>query len=257
MNSKLLAIFIILLLVFSAGCTVKVGPQKAAEDNVSTEAAAPVEAEKEVVEAEKEEDTTEPVETVNCGPYWLEYQEHLKSGFSHIAAVKLTHECVEAYAPTGQETSATPKTSAKAVDAEADVLSYLQENPIAQFGDLADRIRRVTITGTVANLTYSTTTTDPSQESAYLSGVLLAQFPDVATVVVTGYNHEDKVMEASLKRFTRKKYNFNNYKLWFPDYEYNECTEDSECNDNNDCTRDFCKDKKCYNSKLVSSVCLP
>lgn len=255
MNSKLLAIFIILLLVFSAGCTVKVGPQKAAEETISAEE---TESGEETIEAEKTEETAEPAETVDCGPYWLEYQEHLDSGFSETAAVALTHECVKTYTPTGQETTAstTPSTTAKAVDSEKEVLTYLQENPIAQFDDMSNRILKVTITGTSAKLTYRTSTNDPSQESAYLSGVLLVQFPDVDTVDITGYNHEDKEMEASLKHFTRRKYNFNNYELWFPNYEYNECTEDSECEDNDECTKDFCKDKKCYNTKLLKSGCL-
>jgi len=239
---------------------VKVGPQKAAEENVSTEATEPV---KETVEAEeKAEEMPEPAETVECGSYWLQYKEHLKSGFSETASVALTHECVKTYVSTGNEVASdgTPASSVPAdagpeTDSEEEVLSYFKENPIAQFEGMSDRILKVTTTGTSAKLTYRTSTNDPSQESAYLCGVLLVQFPDIDTVDVTGYNHEDKEMEASLKHFTRKKYNFNNYKLWFPDYEYNECTEDSECEDNDECTRDFCKGKKCYNSKLVNSAC--
>jgi hypothetical protein len=80
-------------------------------------------------------------------------------------------------------------------------------------------------------------------------------YSDIDEVNVTGYNAENKEMEAAKKTFKRSKFNFNNYKTWFPDYVYDECEGDDDCADNNDCTKDLCKENKCYNSKIVNTGC--
>jgi len=260
-------ILLILLVVAAAGCTVKVGPEG---ENAETGEIEDVETE------EAEEETETDTDTVDCVQYYKEYKEHLASGFSETAAVALTNECVKTHSPTADElaaiaasssssspssasspsstTTTTPAAIAQAGDVQ-DVKSYMEENPQAQFPDLIERLQDVTTTSDTIALSFSTGLADPGSEAVYLSGVLLVVYPATEKVNVTGYNDEDKEMEAGTKRFTRKKYNFNNYKTWFPDYEYNECTEDEECADTNECTRDFCKDKRCYNSRLVTSSC--
>lgn len=279
-RTKLVIISILLLFVFSAGCIFKSSDLKSASgDNASIKKIEPLEdvdstAGASADSADVEENTSTEPETatpgIDCGPYWAKYKEYVDAGFSENAAVLMTHECVKTYTPTGNEvapetlpssgsssdsSSGNASSSAASYGNTTDVTNYMQEHPIAKFDTLADRITTVEVKGETAVLSYSTSVTDPSAESVYLCGVLFIVYPDIAKTNVTGLNDEGKAMEKSVKVFTRKSYNFNNYETWFPEYKYTECTQDSDCADTDDCTQDFCKDGRCYNSHLVTSSC--
>ena len=260
---KLLIFSILLLLIITAGCVFKVGPEAETTDEPGK--IAPLEdAEQTVVieeaeeEAEADDDAT-VVETVDCGPFWLQYKVHLADGFSETAAAALTNDCVKTYVPNGSEISSdisgieTP--TGPSFDAITEITNYLSANPVAAFPDLSTRLLTASKSSDFAKITYRTSVMDPGTESVYLCGVLLLKYPGIDEVNVTGLNDDDKEMEASIKHFERKKYNFNNYKIWFPDFEYDECAEDIDCDDDNECTKDFCREQKCYNSKLVIDNC--
>jgi len=260
MNSKFIALCLVMLIVLSAGCVVKLRDI----DNMNTSTCTSCKDDEISDSQSEQEETEETIETdeIECGSYWLEYKEHLASGFSEAAAAALTHECVKTYSPTGDEvksdgssSSGSSSSNAPATDGRSTVIAYMTDNSIATFEGLAGRIFTVKTTSTSGSLTYSVSTNDPGQESVYLCGVLFINFPSIEEVNVTGYNNENKEIEASVKYFKRVKYNFNNYKLWFPNYVYTDCDEDSDCADDNSCTRDFCKDNKCNNIKIVGNTC--
>lgn len=279
MIKKMLVAMLILLIVFSAGCAGS--DSSGAAGNNTTDAGTSLPAKKiaplEGVEASVAGDaanadatgssganTSSP--TIDCGPWYLLYKQYKKDGFSEKGAVALTHECVKTYVPTGDEVpfeggvapsaaSTDAADTGPATDFKTEVLAYLANSTIKSFEDLGSRIILATKTGTGARITYTTSTADPGQESVYLCGVALILDPALKKVNTSGYNAEGKEIEAGIKYFIRDKYNFNNYRVWFPDYVYNECKTDAECDDNNNCTKDFCKESKCYNSQVVVSGC--
>jgi len=246
MKSKLLILLVIVLLVFSAGCVSKENIIDITKGKIASATAENTSA------VENETSAEEPVEneteSVNCTPYYTEYLEHLESGFSQAAAVALTHECVETYDPENP-----PVYTESSDDIEGEVLSYIQDNPIAQFETLSDRILTGTKTSKLASVTYRTSTTAPGPESVYLCGVLLILYPNIDEVDVKGYNQNSEEMEAAKKTFKRNSYNFNNYKIWFPDYTYSECTENSDCDDSDATTVDTCASRKCNNVAIADS----
>lgn len=136
------------------------------------------------------------------------------------------------------------------------VKDYLETHPQNSFGKQSSRILEVTVSSDEATLKYRTSTHDPSQESVYFAGVLLVKFPSVSSVIVRGYNKDDKLLTASEKTFNRSKYNFDLYSNWFPDEAgKTECTKDLDCADADSCTKDQCINNKCSNVCAVVGDC--
>ncbi|MFH1424849.1 MAG: hypothetical protein ABIG20_04205 [archaeon] len=136
-----------------------------------------------------------------------------------------------------------------------DVVKYLQDNPVAMFDGLDSRIDFVVDSGTNVSLKYTVSTNDPGAESMYLAGVLFMVYDDAIYVEVKGYNAEGKHITASHKYPTRDSYNFNQYPTWFPNYVYNECTENEDCDDNDICTNNICANNRCSNPRVFKEGC--
>lgn len=135
------------------------------------------------------------------------------------------------------------------------VQDYLNEHPLEQFSDMPERIFLVDISDGKAYLNYRTGKNDPAQESTYLAGVLFLTFEDITSTDIKGYNLEGGVINNSHKFPTRKQYNFDNYRIWFPDVEIEaECSTDADCDDDNNCTKDKCYNGQCSNVEIVDCI---
>jgi len=172
-------------------------------------------------------------------------------------AAPVSVDTTESSSPVSDESTETKDMPPpeKTASAKEMITDYLEANLLQQFEGLKGRISSVNKTGQSIALAYVATTADPTLASLYLGGVSFIVFPGSTDVTIQVY-HSDGWEKKDAKRvIPRSKYNFDVYKNWFPDYEYSECTTDSECDDSQDCTIDRCVENRCSNIWVAKEGC--